>query len=79
MITAEVKVNGRLIAHIYAHNLGAADQTPESHSIERCRYFWEYYEVNGHRVKQGHVTHVRSEGAARLLARILDAMDGVSA
>jgi hypothetical protein len=64
MFTVEIRVNGNLVAHVYGQNLS-------EYGIEEAAYRWEYYEVSSQTVRCGHVKHVRSQGIAPLVAKIL--------
>lgn len=66
MITAEIRVNGALIAHLYARNYSSTLTDPEV-----CLYSWEYYQVGGE-TRRGVVQHRRSDGHAALLAKVLE-------
>ena len=70
MLTAEIKVNGALIGHVYIHNEGylGADTNV-------CGYTYHIYDVGEAAiVKEGHVEHDRSDGAFALINRVLDAL-----
>ena len=62
MLTCEVKINGRLIVHLYAVNLSGVDN-------ENCIYRWEAYRPDGYLLK-GQLMHKREEGALRLVERL---------
>jgi hypothetical protein len=67
MITAEIKINGKLIAHVYAVNKGG---DPDG----TCAYLYEVYEVGMgvEGVKRGEVTHDRLDGGLQLIGTICD-------
>ena len=72
MITAEIKVNGAMIAHVYAVNQGEASILPEVKDM--CFYTYEYYRPE-HTVIRGKVTHFRPNGAAALLKEIFEEVE----
>ena len=65
MITREIKINGQLISHLYVRNLTINIDARE------CPYEYEYYEVRKGVVQYGNVTHVREEGADKLIKIIM--------
>ena len=65
MFTVEIKINGSLINHIYGHNEGSS---PDGRGDQ---YRYELYEVETRAVKNGRVTHKRSDGINKLVAAIL--------
>ena len=65
MFTVEIKINGSLINHIYGHNEGPAPVGLGD------QYRYELYEVEKRDVKNGRVTHKRSDGINKLVAAIL--------
>jgi len=65
MFTVELRVNGALVGHVYGRNVGDGAQG-------RDRYAWEYYEPElGGRLLTGVVEHLRSDGLAKLAAKVL--------
>lgn len=64
MFSAEIKINGIMIAHIYGHNT--------SELIDgQCKYKYEVYRPNKAFVK-GDVLHKRSDDILQLLKKIID-------
>lgn len=66
MFTAEIRVNGSLVAHLYGRNV-------EVLSDGQCEYDYEYYEVDhpGQLLKIGSVAHDQEDGIAALVSKIL--------
>jgi len=64
MLTAEIKVNGSLIAHMYIVNEGSFDG-------ENAKYRYEIYHPDDGIIK-GKMSHVRSDGALELIRLILE-------
>jgi len=64
VLSAELKVNGTLIAHVYARNVAEAGG-------DVCVYDYEYYQVESRRVHNGTVRHARSKGLRKLIVEIL--------
>lgn len=62
MLTAEIKVNGVLIGHMYVVNEYMHD--------DEASYRWEYYEPDGGLTKGVGLTHKRSDGAVALIAKV---------
>ena len=79
MLTAEIKINGVMIAHVYAVNKGLVPRTTEkkAHPFcgEFCTYAYEYYRPE-HTVIRGKVEHFRPNGAAALLKEICEDIEG---
>ncbi len=67
MLTAELRINGRLIGHAYIVNRAA-----EVYPGDQCPYSWELYTVDGGTLT-GTVTHKREAGAWELLRKVLAA------
>lgn len=65
MLSAELKVNGVLVAHLYGHNKGFTD--PDGNYV----YFWELYEVGKSKVSSGTLTHSRPDGLIVLVQKML--------
>lgn len=65
MLTAELKVNGVLISHLYCHNIGP--DGPHGTLL----YNWQYYDIESASMKSGTIAHDRKKGAAALIASIL--------
>ncbi len=62
MITFETRINGTMISHIYAHNLGKARNG-------KHRYRYEYYQTgDGPKLITGRIEHDRADGAMSLLS-----------
>lgn len=86
MLTAEIKVNGTLIAHLYARNItfdkewedaqklfaGAKVVVPDT---KEHKYKYEYYEIGSGKTTSGNVSHIRNDGAAKLISVIMDDME----
>ncbi len=71
MLSAEIKVNGNMVGHIYARNVtGKLNLKNESHL-----YWWEYYRPESRRSNKGYVNHVRAEGIEQLISLILAEVD----
>lgn len=69
MLTAEIKVNGCLIGHIYAHNTGYV----HAQNHDECSYEYHIYDVTeGSVIKSGRVEHARSSGAFALIQTIIE-------
>ena len=62
MITAEIKVNGALIAYMYVQNIepGIDESSPS-------KYLWRYFDMAEGTVINGTVSHIQEEGAAKLM------------
>lgn len=65
MFTAELKVNGALIAVLYGHNESQKD------GKGRDLYTYSYHELNKTEVKHGSYWYNRGEGLTKLVADIL--------
>lgn len=63
MLTAEIKINGVLIGHIYIVN-------EYTNADGDASYRWEYYEPDGGLTKGAGLTHKRSDGAVALIAKV---------
>lgn len=70
MFTFEIKINGAMIAHIYGNNIS---DLPGG----KCKYKYEYYEVEKRKVLNGEVTHLRSSGIMSLVSLILKDVENV--
>jgi len=68
MLTAEIRVNGMLIKHIYIQNKGV---TPGFNDI--YQYYYEVTNVGEGKegIKTGFVSHSRSKGAFVLIDKVL--------
>jgi len=64
MFTAEIKMNGSMIYHIYGHNEGLVDDG-------QTLYTYDMYDVERHKLKKGTVEHWRDDGIKPLLIKIL--------
>ena len=68
MLTADLKVNGVLIAHVYIRNL-----------VDRVglldKYAFELYRPESGIIKTGTVTHNRDRGAEELIVKVLTEQD----
>jgi hypothetical protein len=69
MISAEIKVNGTMVGHIYARNIS----TPEvlESGVGLNLYHWEYYKPENRIAKRGKVSHERQDGIEKLISKIL--------
>jgi hypothetical protein len=65
MFTVEIKINGTMIGHIYGHNEGDL-------ANGKCKYRYEYYEIEKRKVRNGMVEHARTDGIRQLVAAILN-------
>lgn len=63
MFTAEIRVNGTLVAHLYGRNVGE--------SGELHKYDYEYYQTAEGGLKMGSVIHDQEDGIAALVSKIL--------
>jgi len=82
MITAEIKVNGCLIGHLYCVNICAdcapkhgkkfmtleLTVLPEDH---KCNYEWSYHRVADKTTHEGRLRHKRGDGAEVLISKIM--------
>lgn len=66
MFTAEIRINGSLINHIYGRNVR---DLPSG----ACEYEFEVYTIETKQVRKGTVQHRQSEGINALVAAILTA------
>ena len=71
MLTAEIKINGKLIGHLYIVNKGFV--TFELGKInDECDYEYECYMVEEEEpVIKGHVKHSRKSGALELIKKVI--------
>jgi len=70
MITAEIKVNGAMLQHLYIHNQGIADADT---SLVTCLYEYEYYRVGTKDpIVKGCILHDRTNGAGALIMLALE-------
>ncbi len=67
MLTTEIKVNGTLIGHIYARNIGSVSTIDPS----TCQYEYEIYYVGRNMTKTGQISHDRGDGFEGLIWEIL--------
>ncbi len=65
MFEVDLKINGRMIGHIYGHNEG-------EQSCGDTLYRYEYYRPESREIKCGTVMHERSTGIEKLVASILN-------
>jgi hypothetical protein len=77
MLTAEIKINGRLIAHLYMVNIGrvlAPDETAEDLAFRIVgtglyTYEYEYHEIGSKKIpKTGNIVHMREDGPLKLIS-----------
>jgi len=66
MFSVEIKINGRLVTHIYGHN---ATAFPTDEGLNYYEY--ELYKVNHGGLTSGSVTHAAEEGIEKLVQLIL--------
>ncbi len=67
MLTVEIKVNGSLVAHVYARNIAPIPSG-------KYRYEFEFYETETRKVRNGCVEHRREDGIVSLVNTILSEM-----
>ena len=67
MITAEIKINGTLLGHLYAYNTGIKSEL----DTDVYRYNYEYYKVGEGKVTIGSITHSRADGAEKLISLLM--------
>lgn len=77
MITAEIRVSGRLIAHVYCVNeepVPGPGNRWDARDTEWYRYSYEYLSVGegAKGVINGEVKHFRPNGAAALMKEIFE-------
>lgn len=65
MLSTEIKINGIMIIHIYARNIG--DENSKGN-----KYYYEVYEVESRKVKSGEIYHCRKDGATVLISKIIN-------
>ena len=72
MLTAEIKINGALIAHVYIVNQTTGSTDP----VRGYRYDYkvDYYDVVTGEVTKGRFSHWQNEGAAVCLKKALGAV-----
>jgi hypothetical protein len=70
MLTAEIKINGILIGHLYIHNEVKEFIDPDGIHP----YSAEYYEVGSGEIKRALLPHRRSDGALTLIAKVIKAL-----
>ena len=70
MFSAELKVNGSIVATVYGTKIGPLDSSPD----DRFKYAWEYWEPLK-TVQKGEVVHSRKEGLTKLVQSILELVD----
>jgi hypothetical protein len=78
MITAEVRVNGALIGHMYIHNektLFPSAQEYKKHLCDKCEYYVEYTEVGKGKIFIGRLEHWGNDGAVALMAKAFELID----
>ena len=71
MISAEIKVNGQMIAYIYARN---SRFLKIKKGFDECEYYYEVYTPDAKYVKnitEGFVRHKRSDGWTGLFKKII--------
>ena len=70
MLTAEIKINGKLLGHLYIVNKGYVGNIMDSNrdSIGLHAYDYEYFEIGSNKKpKIGKVTHSREAGPLTLI------------
>ncbi len=65
MISSDIRINGALIAHVYATNTSGVNDGG------LAGYSWVYQDIETGKRTAGRVEHERSRGAAALIAAIL--------
>lgn len=65
MLTTEIKINGIMIAHLYAVNKGS------HHDTEYNLYKFEYTRFGEGFVHRGNILHRQADGAEVLISKIL--------
>jgi hypothetical protein len=69
MFTAELKINGILVGHLYGRNTGKLDK-------QKYTYEAEYYEIASGKVQNlPPIQHNRKKGLARLVSVCLGRID----
>jgi hypothetical protein len=78
MLTAEIKVNGCLIGHLYMVNTGPIANLEPSDLSGPCAYRWEYYHCDGYPpIQQGEgIIHDRDAGALGLIKKVIETIEG---
>lgn len=69
MFTAEIRINGTLLTHIYGHNSGLTD------AKRRHIYDVTCYSVETQKTATFQVNHERKLGINKLLSQILEELD----
>ena len=64
MMTVEIRINGSMIAHIYARNAGC-------NNGDMDKYIYEYYRPETNKVVNGIVNYKRDNGACGLTLAIM--------
>lgn len=72
MFSAEIKINGTLISHIYGHREGIEHYNPVT---DENSYVYNYYEVGEDKLISGRLTHKYSGGIHKLVRLILEDID----
>ena len=74
MFSADLKINGMLIGHLYGHNTGLDPKSPPG----VYRYYIEYHSIGGAKegftVTSDYIAHVRKEGLERLVIKSLEVL-----
>ena len=75
LFTTEIRINGTLIAHIYGRNvcpcsgMNPVRTVPKKH---RCKYEYEYSELETRKVRSGIIKHDREDSLRKLITAILN-------
>ena len=69
MITAEIKINGMLLYHVYCTN--SSKVSIADANDDRYHYEYEVYEIGKGKVHSGKLVHNRDGGGAKLISDIL--------
>lgn len=68
MLTAEIKINGALLGHLYIINKGPTTGNEFLTGLGSYNYKYEYFEVGSNEApKVGNITHKRQDGPLTLI------------
>jgi hypothetical protein len=74
MFSFEIKVNGKLTAHVYGANKCACVKMQglcEDFQKHKCNYEYEYYEIGSGELIKGTIGHYRDKGILPLVNLIM--------
>lgn len=71
MLTAEIKVNGALIGHLYILNSGRGTKGPKGITYD---YTAQYYDVCSGKVSKAIFSHTREDGVKKCIQRAFCAL-----